>query len=58
MRTHRKQKKTFVCSNCGHVDHADSNAGFNIAMRPCIDRSIVDRDAIEGTTDGPKGALA
>jgi putative transposase len=50
--------KVFKCPACGHVDHADSNAGFNIAKRPCIDRSIGERDPMEGTTDSPKGALA
>lgn len=50
--------KSFKCPACGHVDHADSNAGFNIAMRPCIDRSVKERDLAEGTTDSPKEALA
>lgn len=43
--------KSFKCPACGHVDHADSNAGFNIAMRPCIDRSVKERDLAEGNTD-------
>ena len=50
--------KSFKCHACGHVDHADSNAGFNIAKRPCIDRSVKDRDLAEGTNDSPKIALA
>jgi len=35
----------------GHVDHVDANAGFNVALRPSIGQSIVDRDAVEGNTD-------
>lgn len=50
-----RQGKRFVCPQ-GHVDHADANAGFNIAMRPSVGQSSTDRDVLEGNTDIPKGA--
>lgn len=43
--------KSFKCS-CGHVDHADVNAAFNIGQ------SIKERDLMEGNTDIPKVALS
>ena len=47
--------KLFSCENCGHVDHSDVNAAFNIALhQERIDRSIAERDVMEGTSDSPK----
>jgi len=54
----RKQKK-YSCTQCGHVDHADANAAFNIALASLEksmsnDQSIADRDVMEGSTDAPQ----
>lgn len=55
--------KDFRCSNCGHVDNADCNASFNIALRQpsemtaSIYQSNADRDVLEGSTDTPKEAM-
>jgi len=50
--------KSFKCPSCRHVDHADSNASFNIAKRqPKDGRLCVDRDAYKGSTDTPQTAM-
>ena len=68
-----RDSKKFVCRQtleiiqgvvfqlgCGHVDHADANASFNIAQRPPIGEGgsqlHTDRDVCKGSTDTPQGA--
>ncbi len=47
------------CPSCGHVENADVNASFNIAVRRVgVSRSAADRDAVEGSTDTPREATA
>ncbi|MCL2711868.1 MAG: RNA-guided endonuclease TnpB family protein, partial [Methanomassiliicoccaceae archaeon] len=46
--------KLFKCPHCGHADHADVNAGFNIALRS-NGRLSIDRDMLKGYTDKPEG---
>jgi len=49
--------KVFKCSTCGHVDHADSNAAFNISVwSQGIGLLAIDRDIVKGSTDTPREA--
>jgi hypothetical protein len=50
------EPKWGMCKNCGHVDHADVNASFNIALRQGIGQLHADSDACKGSTDTPKDA--
>lgn len=56
-----RDDKTFKCLYCGHVDHADVNASFNIGkpVLHCViggGRLHVDRDTCKGSIDTPGGA--
>lgn len=56
-----RKGKGFMCPKCGHVDHADANAAFNIAMWPLLDPLHTDRkikDVCNGSTDTPRWGVA
>ena len=52
-----RNKKNFECLNCGHFEHADVNAAFNIAFpSEALVQLSVDRDAGNGHLACPNGA--
>jgi len=54
-----RKGKRIKCLSCGHVEDADVNAAFVIALRhQGILRSIKDRDLMEGSTDTPEEATS
>jgi len=51
--------KGFKCPHCGHVENADVNASFNIAVHPIgVSQSSIDRDVLEGCIDTPQEATS
>jgi len=54
-----RQGKLFSCIECGKVENADVNAGFNIAElhQLSISQFSKESDLLKGNTDIPKEAM-
>jgi putative transposase len=54
-----RSKKHFECPACGHVENADVNASFSIALRHTgVLQFPTERDVGKGSTDAPQKATA
>jgi len=56
----QREGKNFKCLDCGHVDHADVNASFNIGRtippHHILGQFDIDRDISKGSSDTPEEA--
>ena len=53
-----RDKKVFKCKCCGHEDHADANASFNIGRRSIMYGKLdADRDVFKSNTDNAQAEI-
>ncbi len=53
-----REGKVFKCNCCGHHDHADANASFNIGKAPIMHGNLnIDRDIFKSTTDSAQAEM-